>query len=107
MHVEVVNFTGHENSCTLNYYDYKGDYIKTHILEDLVVELFINIHGNHSVLIKSCKCTYYDELQKTGIIKTPKLHEIKRMEKEMAECVDWLSWDMQNDQDVDDFMLND
>lgn len=107
MHIEVVNFTGHETSCTFNYFDHKGDYLKTHILEDLVVELCINIQNNHAVHIKSCKCTYFDELQKTGILKVPKLHELKRMEKEMAECVDWDAWMMQNEQDVDDFMFND
>ena len=107
MHIEVVNFTGHESNCTLNYYDHKGDYLKTYILEELVVELRVNIKNNHTVTIKSCKCTYFDELYKNGIIKTPKLHEIKRMEKEMTECVDWETWMMQNQQDVDDFMLND
>jgi ATP-dependent Clp protease adaptor protein ClpS len=41
MHIEVVNFTGHETSCTFNYFDHKGDYLKTHILEEFVVESLI------------------------------------------------------------------
>lgn len=107
MHLDVVNFTGYENTCTINYYDHKGDYVRTYILENLETELLINQRGNYSVFIKSCKCTYFDDFYKTGIEKIPKLHEIKKIELALAECVDWNEWELKENQDVDDFMLND
>lgn len=107
MHLDVVNFTGHENTCTINYYDHKGDYVRTYILDNLVTELLINQRGNYAVFIKSCKCTYFDDLCKTGIEKIPKAHELKKIEEAMAECVDWDEWQLKSSQDVDDFMLND
>lgn len=107
MHIEVINFTGHENNCTINYYDFKGDYVKTYLLEKLEVDLHINTHGNYSVTIKSCTCTYFDELQKNGIKKNPKTHEIAKIEYAMSDCVDWDSWEQSKNTDVDDFMSND
>ena len=107
MHLDVVNFTGYENRCTINYYDHKGDYVRTYILENLETELCINQRGNYSVFIKSCKCTYYDDLCKNGVEKIPKLHEIKKIESALTECVDWNELVLKSNQDVDDFMLND
>ena len=106
MYIDVVNFTGHETTCTINYYDQKGDYVKTYILENLETELCINQHGNYAVRIKSCNCIYFDELCKNGEIRTPKLHELKKMESHMSECVDWEEWEMNRDKNIDDFMVN-
>jgi hypothetical protein len=107
MHIEVINFTGHESNCTINYYDNKGDYVKTYILDDLEVDLHINNQGNYSVMIKSCTCTYFDELQKNGIKKIPKEHEIVKIEYAMSECVDWESWYEKKSTNIDDFIPND
>lgn len=105
MHIDVVNFTGHENTCTINYYDHKGDYVRTYILEDLETELCINLHGKYSVRIKSCKFVYFDELCKKGEVRNPKLHEVKKMESQMCECVNWDEWELNRDKNIDDFML--
>jgi hypothetical protein len=107
MHLDVVNFTGHENTCIINYYDHKGDYVRTYILDNLETELLINQRGNYSVLIKSSKCTFFDEFCKNGIEKIPKMHEIKKIEEAMAECIDWNEWELKSNQDIDDFMNND
>ena len=107
MHIEVVNFQGYEDTCTINYFDKKGDYLKTYILEKLEVELRVNLHGYYSAAIKSCDCTYYDELVKNGIKKIPKKHEIWQIEQALTDCVDWEEWEQSNNRDIDDFMSND
>jgi hypothetical protein len=76
MHFEVINFTGYENSCTINYYDQKGDYVKTYVLENMEFELKINSKDNYQVIVNSFDCIYFDELIKIGIKKIPKRHEI-------------------------------
>jgi len=107
MHIEVVNFTGYEDNCTINYFDHKGDYVRTHVLENLQVELHINTHHNYAVTIKSCTCIYFDEMQKSGIEKTPKRHELEKIQNALRDCVDWDEWEQSNNRDIDDFMHND
>jgi len=104
MHIEVNNYTGHENTCEINYYDSKGDYLKSLVLDNLETELFVNQQGNNSVRIVSCNCMYYDELVKLGTIYNLKNSQIQVIENAMNDCIDWETWEQEKSINVDDFM---
>ena len=106
MHIEINNYTGHESNCEINYYDIKGDYVYSLILEDLKTELYVNIQGRQSVRILESSCNYYDDFFKTGKVYTPKPHQIAKIEEEMSNCIDWDSWEQKQSTNVDDFFLN-
>ena len=106
MRIEAVGFTGFENQCEIYYYDSKGDYIKTRELQNLNFKLLVNCHGNHAVKIESCTCTLFDDYIQNGIIETLAFHEMYSIEKAMTECVDWEAWELANENDVDDFLIN-
>lgn len=107
MHQEIIGFSGYENDCTINYYDSKGDYVKTYMLEKMEFELKTNKDGDYYVYLNAFDCLYFDELQKTGIKKIPKTHEISKIEKALCDCVDWESWYEKQSMNVDDFIPND
>lgn len=106
MHLEINNYTGHENNCEINYYDIKGDYVYSLVLENLKTELYVNIQGNQSVRIVECDCKYYDDFFKTGKVYTPKPHQINKIEDNMSNCIDWDAWEQKQSTNVDDFFLN-
>ena len=107
MHIEINNYTGHENTCEINYYDSKGDYNHSLVLDNLETELYVNIQGINSVRIVTCNCKYYDDLVKLGNVYTPSASQLSKIEKEMSNCIDWESWHEKKSTNVDDFLYND
>lgn len=107
MTAEVKGFTGYENKCEIVYFDSKGDYLKSRILENLDFELKINAHGNHAVGIKSCNCVTYDDQFMSGKPEDLPTHELYNIERLLTDCVDWDSWDMSQEFDAEDFLAND
>jgi hypothetical protein len=103
----VKGFTGYENSCEVLYYDNKGEYFKSRVLENLEFELKINAHGNHAVGIQSYVCTTYDDQFISGRLENLPKHDIYQIERALTESVDWESWDMSQEFDANEFMSND
>jgi hypothetical protein len=103
----VKGFTGYENSCEVVYYDGKGDYLKSRLLENLDYELKVNAHGNHAVGIISYTCITYDDQFISGKPEELQKHEVYQIERALTEEVDWLSWDLSQEFDANDFMSND
>ena len=60
MHIEINNYTGHESNCEINYYDIKGDYVYSLILEDLKTELYVNIT---MTFLKPVKFTHQNHIK--------------------------------------------
>jgi hypothetical protein len=104
MHIEVNNYSGHENTCEINYYDSKGDYLKSLVLDNLETELFINQQGNYAVRILGCNCIYYDDEIKLGVVYNLKNSQIQSIENSMCDCIDWETWQEENSIDIDDFI---
>jgi hypothetical protein len=107
MRTEVKGFSGYESKCEITYFDKKGDYVRSRILENIDFELKINAHGNHSVSIESCKCITYDDQFFSGKIEDLADHDIYAIERILTDCVDWDAWDQSQEFDADDFLYND
>jgi hypothetical protein len=103
MVIEISNFTGVENSVEINYFNNQGEWLKTLILENLKIELSVNAHGNNHVKIKNYVCTLY-EYSLNGVPTDLKKHQVYSIEKEMTNLIDWDSWEMEQDKDINDFM---
>ena len=106
MIVNILNFTGYEDSCEIIFTNSNGEYIKTFFLENLEIDLYINQQKNHTVKITGYKCVQYDDL-KSGMPNTLSKYEVILIETAMRNLIDWESWELENELDVDDFMYND
>jgi hypothetical protein len=107
MKTEVNGFTGYESECEIVYFDKRGDYLKSRVLENLDFELKKNAHGNHAVGIISCKCITYDDQFSSGRVEELLEHDIYAIERILTDCVDWEEWDQTKEFDADDFLIND
>lgn len=106
MIVNILNFTGYEDSCEVIFTNFKNEYIKTYFLENLELEFYINRQKNHQVKIKGYKCVQYDDL-KSSMPNTLSKHDLILIETEIKNIIDWESWEQENELDIDDFMYND
>ena len=106
MIVNILNFTGYEDSCEIIFTNSNDEYMKTLFLEDLELDLSINQQKNHQVKITGYKCVQYDDL-KSGMPNTLSNYDLVIIETAMKNLIDWELWEQENELDVDDFMYND
>jgi hypothetical protein len=103
MVIEVSKFTGVESSVEINYFNNQGEWFKTHILENLEIDLIVNTHGNNQVKLKTYFCSLFDDSCNGSPIDLNR-HQVYYIEKELTNLIDWDSWQMQQDKDINDFM---
>jgi hypothetical protein len=92
MEIQIHNFTGYESECEVAYFEHLGgDYVKTYYLSDLNVRLSIDIMGDAYVQITKVKCHLFD-IDDNEIAHTLTDQEIKDLQEEMVNYVDWDEW---------------
>ena len=92
MEIQIHNWTGYEDECEIAYFEpFGGDYIKTYFLSKLNTRLYIDEDGASGVEIMSVECHTYDD-QDNKMPHTLQDQEIRQIELEMPEYVDWQEW---------------
>ncbi len=92
MEIQLHNFTGYESECEVTYFEHLGgNYVKSYFLSDLHVRLSIDLMGDASVKILKVKCHVCDD-DDNEIEHTLTDQEIKDLQEEMVEYVDWDEW---------------